>query len=124
MRAGVSDDLLELLSAAVRAADERPRRSARGRSLYVGPADTLAPCHWTDWTIACAVQGRKTSCSSRRTQRAAALPADHPYDSRAQANIERPDAAARPSCAVRRRRAARGWRSPPHHWYHHIHRTR
>ena len=59
--------------------------------LYVGPADTLAPCHW-DGLDNCFVQlqGRKNILLfPPDTKGLRPFPADHPYDSRAQANIER-----------------------------------
>ena len=71
MRAGVSDDLLELLSAAVHAPPMsdlvKPLGAWTLSKLYVGPADTLAPCHW-DGLDNCfaSFRGGNRSYSSRR----------------------------------------------------------
>ena len=130
MRAGVSDDLLELLSAAVHAPPMsdlvKPLGAWTLSKLYVGPADTLAPCHWDGLdNFFVQLQGRKSILLfPPDTKGLRPFPADHPYDSRAQANIERPDAAAAAElrgCGGVALLEAGDLLFIPHHWYHHIH---
>jgi hypothetical protein len=97
----VSEHILKSLQASLRDGPMAELAASLGpwtvTNLYVGPAGTLAPCHWDAMdNIFMQLEGHKDillfaiDAAGLR-----AFPSEHPYDSRSRVDLERPDAAAR-----------------------------
>ena len=97
----VSAYMLESLQASLRDGPMAELATSLGAwtvtNLYVGPAATLAPCHWDAMdNIFMQLDGRKDillvaiDAAGLR-----AFPSEHPYAWRSRVDLERPDAAAR-----------------------------
>lgn len=117
---------------AVRASPMRDLSGSLGpwmsSKLYVGPADTLAPCHWDALdNIYLQIGGSKSFLLfSPDTPALRPFPADHPYDSRSQVDLERPEQGCDPALF-----AAGGLAELrcgdalyiPSQWFHHVQAT-
>ena len=130
MATRVSERILRSLQAAMRPREPHGELvSTLGpwtvSNLYVGPAGTLAPCHWDalDNTFV-QLHGQKDvllfppTAAGMRT-----FPFDHPYYTRAQVDLERLDDAARAELSGRGALACLGPGDClyiPHGWWHHI----
>jgi hypothetical protein len=95
-------------------------------NLYCGPAGTLAPCHWDAMdNVFMQLHGRKdVLVFSPETPGMRPFPYDHPYASRSQVDLEKPDAAARAELQSEGAIASLGPGDGlflPSHWWHHIH---
>jgi len=94
--------------------------------LYVGPSGTLAPCHWDALdNIFTQLDGAKeVLLFAPDAAGLRAFPADHPYDSRSQVDLEAPtDEELRLMAGQGALASLQAGDSLfiPNHWWHHIH---
>jgi hypothetical protein len=130
MRSAGPPDLLEALQLAVRSSPMGELAECLGvwqsSMLYVGPSGTLAPCHWDALdNIFSQLSGAKhVLLFPPDSPGMRPFPADHPYDSRAQVDLERPS---EQELSELRGRAALATLNAgdalfiPNQWWHHIH---
>jgi hypothetical protein len=95
-------------------------------NLYVGPPDTLAPCHWDALdNLFVQLHGHKDLLLFPPHQAGLApFPVDHPYSSRAQTSLEAADEHAHAQLAGAGALAALAPGDAlflPSHWWHHVH---
>ena len=130
MRGTVGDELLGELTSAVRSEPMSHLSSELGvwqsSMLYIGPVGTLAPCHWDHLDNVFTQLGgtKQVLLFAPDVAGLRPFPRNHPFDSRAQVDLERPseaELATLRGCGALATLEAGDSLFIPQHWWHHIH---